>query len=172
MGQRASAGTIRGSPCSAGPFLGKYCAEPTRSWVRPRPTWPQCLHPASELLSRLPPAGPGQTSAPGTVWAGLNRPGSEARSPVALARGRNAALYTEGTKSQHCMVCSHARASSSHSHDKRRCTPKLPWDSAPLTWFPSVSLKAQGRVLLEESKGHGQPKGVRGRTGPQGHPEA
>lgn len=59
-----------------------------------------------------------------------------------------------------------------HSHEGRRGTPKFPWDFAPLTWSPTVSIKAQGKVLLEESKGHGQPKGVRGRTGPQAHPEA
>lgn len=58
-----------------------------------------------------------------------------------------------------------------HSHEERQGTSKFLWDSTPLTWFPSVSLKAQGKVL-EESKGHGQPKRVRGRTGPQVHPKA
>lgn len=112
------------------------------------------LSPSSQLFSCLPPVCPGRSSAPSTLQAGLNQPGSEAPSPVALARGRALALCAEWTRKQHHVACHRARARSSPLTGWGE-NPKFPWDPPPqpiigLAFLGSHLKPKKGRLLLPE----------------------
>lgn len=100
----------------------------------------------SQLLSCLPSACPGQSSAPSTVRASLNQPGSEAPSqwlwPEAELR-----LCAEWTRRRHHVACHHIIMPGPGLTQDGRLPqiPLGPSSHSSLAWLFGLSFKTRGR---------------------------